>query len=99
MRSKAAVVTGKKKVDYEALGSSFMRIPYMNATVARDLIDIGLRDIYELKGRCPEAIFRDVFKLRGVIPEDRVLHFRLAVYYAETPDPEASKLQLHYWNS
>ncbi|HAY99189.1 MAG TPA: hypothetical protein DCY38_00140, partial [Opitutae bacterium] len=50
----------KKKVDYEALNSALMRIPRMNVEVARNLLDIGIREIYELQGRAPEILFEEV---------------------------------------
>ena len=40
----------KKKVDYQALSSAIMRIPRMDVLVARDLIDVGINEIYELQG-------------------------------------------------
>ena len=62
----------KKKVDYEALNSSLMRIPRMNVETARNLIDIGIRDIFELQGRAPEVLFEDVLSRTGAIPADRI---------------------------
>ena len=38
----------KKKIDREALSSALMRIPRMDVRVARDLIDIGIKESYEL---------------------------------------------------
>ena len=35
--------------------SAIMRIPRMDVRVARDLIDIGIREIYELEGRSLKA--------------------------------------------
>ena len=87
----------KKKVDYEALNSSFMRIPRMNVETARNLIDIGIRDIFELQGRAPEVLFEDARTLTGAIPPDRIRYFRMAVYYAEHSTPDKSKLHPDAW--
>lgn len=87
----------KKKVDYEALNSSLMRIPRMNVESARNLIDIGIRDIFELQGRAPEVLFEDVLSRTGAIPADRIRYFRMAVYYAEHSEPDKSKLHPDAW--
>ena len=47
----------KKKVDYEALNSRLMQIPKMDIASARNLLNIGIQDIFELEGRSPESLF------------------------------------------
>lgn len=88
----------KKKVDYEALNSALMRIPRMDVAAARDLIDLGIREIYELQGRAPEVLFEDARTNNPEIPADRIRYFRLAVYYAETVLPQTSMLHPDAWN-
>jgi hypothetical protein len=87
----------KKKADYAALQSPFMRIPRMPVDVARDLLDLGMREIYELQGRAPEALFMELRRRRPNAPADRLVWFRLAVYFAETPEPEREKLHPSAW--
>ena len=87
----------KKKVDKEALASSFMRIPKMNVTVARDLIDIGIREQFELKGRAPEAIFEEIRKIKPHTPEWTLPFIRMAVYFCEEDNPEPEKLNPEVW--
>jgi hypothetical protein len=87
----------KKKADLAALQSPFMRIPRLPVDVARDLLDLGLREIYELQGRAPEALFADLRRRKPDAPADRVVWFRLAVYFAETPEPERAKLHPDAW--
>lgn len=87
----------KKKVDYEALNSALMRIPRMDVAVARNLIDIGIRDIYELQGRAPEVLFEEAKHQSPSIPDDRIRYFRMAVYYAECANPEQQKLHPDAW--
>ena len=89
----------KKKVDREALNSAFMRIPGMKVEAARDLIDLGLREIYQLQGRAPESLLSDLIKLREV-PDANSLQlpcFRLAVYFAENDPPDRSLLTPDAW--
>jgi hypothetical protein len=87
----------KKEVDHTALGSPFMRIPRLPVEVARDFLDLGLRDIFELRGRAPEVLFADVRRLKPATPASHLPFFRLAVYFAETPEPERGKLHPDAW--
>ena len=87
----------KKRVDYEALNSPLMRIPRMNVETARNLMDIGVKDIFQLQGRAPEALFEDALSRTITIPPDRIRYFKMAVYYAEHSDPDKSKLHPDAW--
>lgn len=88
----------KKKVDYEALNSALMRIPRMDVAAARNLIDIGIREIYQLQGRAPEVLFEEAKAKTESLPDDRIRYFRMAVYYADCPEPEPMKLHPDEWN-
>ena len=89
----------KKKVDYEALNSALMRIPRMDVAAARNLIDLGIREIYELQGRAPEVLLEEARNRSAEpIPDDRIRFFRMAVYFAETEDPVSSQLHPDAWN-
>lgn len=87
----------RKKVDYEALHSAFNRIPGMDLGTVRDLLDIGLHEIDELRGRAPEALFEEILNLREQTPPDRLAVLRMAVYYAETDSPDQALLQPYKW--
>jgi hypothetical protein len=87
----------KKKVDMEALNSPLKRIPGMDLPSVRDLLDIGVREIEELNGRSPEALFEDILNLREQTPADRLHYLRLAVYFAESDDPDPKLLQAWKW--
>ena len=73
----------KKKVDYEALQSSLMRIPKMDIAVTRALIDLGIKEIYELKGRDPNILYEEACKKNSELNDYSIRYFRLAVYYSE----------------
>ncbi|WPJ96486.1 helix-hairpin-helix domain-containing protein [Coraliomargarita algicola] len=88
----------KKKVDYEALNSALMRIPRMDVVVARSLIDMGIREIYDLQGRAPEILFEEARKKNQALVDTHIRFFRMAVYYAECESPEQSKLHPDEWN-
>ncbi|ADE54105.1 helix-hairpin-helix domain-containing protein [Coraliomargarita akajimensis] len=87
----------KKKVDYEALNSALMRIPRFDVAAARNLIDIGIREIYQLQGRAPEVLFDEAKNKTPGIPQDRIRYFRMAVYYAESDEPEQKRLHPDEW--
>ncbi len=87
----------KKKVDREALQSAIMRIPRMDVRVARDLIDIGVREIYELQGRSAESLMEEIKNLRPDTPDYRLAYLRMGIYFAENDPPEASMLHPSIW--
>lgn len=87
----------KKKVDYEALNSAFMRIPRMDPETARCFLDQGITQIYELQGRCADAMFEDARKKRDTLTQDRLYAMRMAVYYAEHEDPDKNLLYPEVW--
>ena len=87
----------KKKIDQEAMQSAIMRIPRMDVRVARDLIDIGIREIYELEGRSAESIFDEIKDLRPETPTYRMAYLRMGIYFAENDPPEVIKLHPSFW--
>ncbi len=87
----------KKEVDYAALSSPFMRIPRLPVVVARDLIDLGLRDVFELQGRAPEVLLEEMRRRKPTTPDSHLPFIRLAVYFAENPDPDREKLYPDAW--
>lgn len=89
----------KKKVDYEALNSRLMQIPKMDIASARDLLDIGIQDIFELEGRSPDSLFAMIKKQNAEADPKRLWYLRMAVYFAEnkqTLDPK--KMTPWAWN-
>ena len=89
----------KKKVDYEALNSRLMQIPKMDIASARDLLDIGIRDVYELEGRSPESLFETIKKNNPMTDPKRLSSIRMAVYFAENKENlDPKKLTPWAWN-
>ena len=60
-----------------------MQIPKMDIASARDLLDIGITDIYELEGRSPESLFETIKKTKPDADQKRLWYLRMAVYFAE----------------
>jgi hypothetical protein len=71
-------------------------IPGVGPSIARDLEDLGIRRVSQLRGRSPEAMYERLCQRRG--HQDRCLLyvFRSAVYFASRKrhDPELLK----WWN-
>ncbi len=88
----------RKKVDHEALQSPFNRIPGMNTDSVRDLLDIGLLDVDELRGRSPEALYEEIKAIKPKTPSDRLAYLRMCVYYAETENPDPQLLEAWKWS-
>jgi hypothetical protein len=87
----------KKKIDKEAMRSSLMRIPRMKTEVVRDLIDLGIREIFELSGRAPESIFEEIQKLKPSTEKWKLPYIRMAVYFSEVKLPDPQKLHPQVW--
>jgi len=87
----------KKKVDKEAMGSSLMRIPRMNVEVVRDLIDLGIREIFELNGRAPETVFEEIQKLKPSTAPWKLPYIKMAVYYSEESLVDPKKMHPQAW--
>ena len=89
----------KEKVDYEALNSRLMQIPKMDIASARDLLDIGIQDVFELEGRSPESLFETIRKLKPQADPRRLWYLRMAVYFAENKtDPDPGKMTPWAWS-
>lgn len=87
----------KKKVDYEALHSPLSRIPGMDLRTVRALLNQEIDDLDALRGRSPESLFANAVERNPGLPEDVLYALRLAVYYAETPEPDPALLAPWKW--
>ena len=87
----------KKKLDREAMASSLMRIPRMDVQVARDLLDIQIKETYQLQGRAPETLFEEIKKIRPQSEGWRLPYIRMAVYYAENEKHDPKMLHPQAW--
>jgi hypothetical protein len=64
-------------------------IPGVGPSIARDLLDLGIRRVADLRGRDPQAMYERLCALHGAHVDRCMLYvFRCAVYFAETPDPD-----------
>ena len=87
------VRAGRREMGRE---SALRAIPGVGPSIARDLEDLGIRRVSQLRGRSPEGMYEALCARRG--HQDRCLLyvFRCAVYFASRKrhDPELLK----WWN-
>ena len=72
-------------------------IPGVGPSIARDLYELGIRSVADLRGRDPERLYRRRCEQQGTLIDRCLLYvFRCAVYFAETPRPRPELLL--WWN-
>jgi len=69
----------------------------MDLQSVRDLIDIGIADVDDLRGRAPESLFEEILNLREQTPPIRLAYLRMAVYFSESDEPDPHLLQHWCW--
>ena len=77
--------------------SPLEEIPGVGTSISKDLEDIGIREVRDLRGRDPEKLYGDLCGLRGTRIDRCVLYvFRCAVYYASNRNHSPQLLK--WWN-
>jgi hypothetical protein len=79
------------------MDESLQVIPGVGPSIARDLEDLGVERVPDLRGRDPHEMFEALCAMRGERIDRCVLYvFRCAVYFARSRrhDPELLK----WWN-
>jgi hypothetical protein len=91
---------GKPPVGPVAGPGDLRRIPGVGPSIAATLVALGYRRVEDLRGADPEAMYRRLCEIRGARVDPCVLYvFRLAVYYAATPDPDPALLRWWIWKT
>jgi len=74
------------------------RIPGIGPSLARDLVDLGIRRVSDLSGRNPERLYERLGALRGQRQDRCVLYvFRCAVYFASKKRHDPERLKWWHW--
>jgi Pathogenicity locus len=77
--------------------SELEKIPGVGKSIARDLQNIGIHSIADLKGKNPETLYAQSNQFAGITQVRCLLYvFRCAVYFAGQENPEPDKLK--WWN-
>jgi len=72
-------------------------IPGIGPSLASDLLDLGVREVEDLRGRSPQEMYESLIAIRGAHQDRCVLYvFRCAVYFAEHERHEPELLK--WWN-
>ncbi|MCB0728682.1 MAG: helix-hairpin-helix domain-containing protein [Ignavibacteria bacterium] len=78
---------------------SLMKIPGIGKSIAQDLVNIGIRQVEDLKGKDPEELFERSNEYAGAVQDRCLLYvFRCAVYFAETKVEKQNSEKLKWWN-
>jgi Pathogenicity locus len=73
-------------------------LPGVGKSIARDLMDIGIRSVGGLAGKDPQALYDQSNRHAGMVQDRCLLYvFRCAVYFAETPPEEREEEKLKWW--
>ena len=73
------------------------RIPGVGPSISRDLRDLGMQRVEDLRGADPQALYEHLCLLRGQHIDRCVLYvFRCAVYFAGNDDHDSELLK--WWN-
>lgn len=81
-----------------ATNDELEQIPAVGKSIARDLRQIGVTSVDQLKDGDPEKPYRRLYDLKAS-PVDRCMLyvFRCAVYYASSNDPDPELLKWWKW--
>lgn len=69
----------------------------MDLRTVRVLLNQEITDPDELRGRSPESLFTEGRRQNAELAEDVLSYLRMAVYYAESPDPDPALLAPWKW--
>jgi hypothetical protein len=74
------------------------QIPGVGASIANDLLQIGITSIADLEGKNPAELYEMSNRKKGVVQDRCLLYvFRCAVYFASTKKLSPEKLKWWYW--
>ena len=86
---------GTKK--YHECISKLQQIPGVGASIAKDLLDIGIESVDDLKGKKPETLYAKLEDRNGKTDRCVLYVFRCAVYFASNKDHDPEKLKWWSW--
>ena len=74
-------------------------IPGVGKSIARDLVNIGINSVNDLKGKDADDLYAKSNHFAGCVQDRCLLYvFRCAIYFAETPKNMHDKERLKWWN-
>ncbi len=87
----------QNKASKKIASNRLQSIPGIGKSIARDLQNIGIYSVADLKGKDPEKLYEQSNRLAGTIQDRCLLYvFREAVYFAGNKNHDPEKLK--WWN-
>ena len=77
--------------------SNLNAIPGLSALIVEDLCRLGYTDVESLIGQNPRRLCADLTRINPCLGDQSLPAVQRAVYYAETTDPDPTKLHMSYW--
>ena len=95
----AAAIIGRLRNDSmkQLPGKNLEQIPGVGKRIAREMQNIGIRSVGQLKGKKPEKLYQKLIDFKAA-PVDRCMLYvlRCAVYYASNTEHDPDLLK--WWN-
>lgn len=86
-----------KTKKHPKLSTDLRTIPGVGKSIEQDLIELGYKNVGDLKGANPEVMYERFCALKGQHIDRCLLYvFRCAVYFASHKNHETAKLK--WWN-
>ena len=77
--------------------NELLSIPGVGFSISKDIIDLGIHSVTELRNKNAQKMYDDLIALRSEHQDKCILYvFRCAIYYSETSNPDAELLK--WWN-
>lgn len=87
----------EKRKNTEALQSPFMRVPRMDLTTSRYLLELGYQDLFQLKGLSPEFLWGEIRAIKKDFPQEKVYFLRMLLYFIEEENPRKDLMYPDCW--
>ncbi|MEO6694551.1 MAG: helix-hairpin-helix domain-containing protein [Ignavibacteria bacterium] len=73
-------------------------IPGVGKSIAEDLLNIGITNVQQLKGKDSEQLYNKSNEFAGAVQDRCLMYvFRCAVYFAETENKKRKNEKLKWW--
>jgi len=82
----------------DSIIKELMQIPGVGNSIARDLMNIGIKSVNDLKGKNPDDLYNKSNNFASVLQDRCLLYvFRCAVYFAGHKKHDPEKLKWWRW--
>lgn len=79
------------------MAEELQKIPGVGKKLAKELFNIGIKRVFDLKGKNPDDLYMKICDKHGFPVDKCVLYVcRSSIYFAENKNPDPEKLK--WWN-